>query len=1130
MTNTTYEGDATAHGGYEWLSGGGEMGDRIRRMDWSRTALGPIAGWPQSLKTAVGLVLSSPVPIVMLWGPDGIMIYNDAYSVFAGGRHPQLLGSPVLEGWPEVADFNRRVMEAGLSGRTLSFRDQHLILNRHGAPEDVWTDLSYSPIRDETGRPAGVLAIVVETTDRVLAERQVRDLNATLEAQVHALAELDRAKTSFFSNISHEFRTPLTLMLGPTEDALGSPARTLAGDDLETLYRNELRLLKLVNALLDFSRIESGRLRASYAPTDLPQLTTELASVFRSAVERAGLDYVIDCDAAIEPIYVDRDMWEKIVLNLLSNALKFTFEGRIGVAIRDAGERVELKVEDTGIGIAAEDIPRVFDRFHRIEGVRARTQEGSGIGLALVADLVRLHGGTVAIDSVPGAGTTFTVVLPKGTAHLPADRIVSGAVSAGDRLRAASFVKEAARWLPADASVAIVPVELEEAAAPVPGTVPGRILLADDNADMREYLARLLGRHWSVEAVRDGREALEAARERPPDLVLTDVMMPGLDGFGLLKALRADARTAAVPVIMLSARAGEEARVEGLQTGADDYLVKPFSARELLARVNAQMTLARNARERALLLEREQAARREAELQKQHLFSLFMQAPTLIVVLRGPEFVVELANPLTCEVWGRRQEDVVGRPLFDALPEIRTNVFRDLLERVYRTGATHVGRETPATLDRRGDGTLDTVYFTFVYTPFRNIDGEIEGIFVVASDVTGQVRARQEVQGALARAQEARLEADRASRAKDEFLAMLGHELRNPLAPIQTALQLMRLRGDATAERERTVIQRQVDHLTRLVDDLLDVSRIARGKVHLRRERIEIAEIVAKAVETASPLLEQRAHALDVDVPREGLAVEGDPVRLAQVASNLLTNAAKYTESGGRVSVRAAREDGQVVLRVRDTGVGISPELLPRVFDSFVQGGQSLDRSHGGLGLGLTIVRSLVSLHGGSVSAHSDGPGQGSEFAVRLPAAAPGVADACGRHAGEAGTPRVDGLRVLVVDDNADAAEMLAEALSLHGHETRVAHDGPAALRICQEFRPAVALLDIGLPVMDGYELAGRLRSLAGMEDVRLIAVTGYGQDTDRDRSRAAGFHSHLVKPLDLDALDGVIRRGGGVR
>ena len=386
--------------------------------------------------------------------------------------------------------------------------------------------------------------------------------------------------------------------------------------------------------------------------------------------------------------------------------------------------------------------------------------------------------------------------------------------------------------------------------------------------------------------------------------------------------------------------------------------------------------------------------------------------------------------------------------------------------------------------------------------------------------------AEKEREELLAREQQARREAETASRAKDEFLAMLGHELRNPLSPMITALELMRLRGGDALERERTIVERQVQHLMRLVDDLLDVSRITRGKIQLKRRPVELSEVIATAIEMASPLLEARRHRLEADVPPKGLLVEGDPDRLAQVVANLLTNAAKYTEPDGKVQLRASREGSQVVVRVRDSGMGIAPELLPRVFDLFVQGHRTLDRSQGGLGLGLTIVRSMVEMHGGSVGVTSEGLGKGSEFTIRLPAASaaaltprPGIIPTL------PASHRVGvGRRILVVDDNQDAADALVDALRAHGLVASVAYDGPSAIESAVRFRPEAAFLDIGLPVMDGYELARQLRELLGPA-VKLLALTGYGQDRDRALSRAAGFDEHLVKPVELEHLVVLIHR-----
>ena len=417
------------------------------------------------------------------------------------------------------------------------------------------------------------------------------------QRRAEELAELDRAKTAFFSNVSHEFRTPLTLIMGPVQELRDRLAESdpRARDELDVVHRNGLRLGKLVNTLLDFSRIEAGRMQAAYEPVDLAVVTAELASVFRSAIERAGLTFEVDCPPLPEPVYLDRGMWEKVILNLLSNALKFTFEGSVAVFVRAGDGEAVITVADTGIGVAPEEMPRLFERFHRIENVRARSNEGSGIGLALVRELVGVHGGTITADSAVGEGTRFTIRLPFGAAHLPADALLSGGGGSFSAVSTTAdpYVQEALRWLPGEGGADVVTPGIGGPGAPGP-TVPARVLIADDNADMREYLTRLLsGAGYEVEAVVDGAEALDAARSHAPDLVVSDVMMPRLDGLSLVAALRADPRTAAVPVLLLSARAGQEASIEGLQAGADDYLVKPFAAAELLARVRATVELSR---------------------------------------------------------------------------------------------------------------------------------------------------------------------------------------------------------------------------------------------------------------------------------------------------------------------------------------------------------------------------------------------------------------------------------------------------------------------------------------------------------------------------------------------------------
>jgi PAS domain S-box-containing protein len=496
--------------------------------------------------------------------------------------------------------------------------------------------------------------------------------------RAEALAEIDRAKTTFFSNVSHEFRTPLTLMLGPIEDALRDPGTiSINHERMDVAHRNAMRLLKLVNALLDFSRIEAGRMEAVYEPVDLGALTVELASGFRSAIEKAGMELVVDCPPLTAPVYVDRQMWEKIVLNLLSNAFKYTLQGRITLCLRQRDTAVELSVLDTGVGIPERDLPHIFERFHRVQGAEGRTYEGTGIGLSLVQELVKLHGGSISVESEHGKGSAFTVSIPMGTAHLPEDRLAGERSPVSIALGTQVYVEEALRLLPDNESLPdIIPDVLvthrHEGGDPDQGSgAPARILLADDSVDMRQYVSRLLEEHYNVAAVADGREALAIVREFKPDLVLTDVMMPNMDGFALLKALRDDPETSSLSVIMLSARAGEESRIEGLQAGADDYLVKPFSARELLARVAAHLEMARA---------REKAARAAKALTDA------LERISDGFVSYDKDWRYTYINENAAQMAGLNKDDIIGKTIHELFPErIDTPAFREF-ERVMQAG------------------------------------------------------------------------------------------------------------------------------------------------------------------------------------------------------------------------------------------------------------------------------------------------------------------------------------------------------------------------------------------------------------------------------------------------------------
>ena len=767
----------------------GQVGHDLAAVDWSSTPLGPPDTWAPSLRTPVRILLTSKFSMWMAWGPELTFFCNDAYRADTlGAKYPWALGKPTATVWAEIwPDVGPRVERVIATGEATWDESLQLFLQRSGYVEETYHTFSYSPLADDDGRIAGILCVVSEDTQQVLADRRMamlRDLGTrprnlteaeTLAAAEHhltsnplclpftltylfdtsgrtatlaartgfrsadgadrhghpaapasvsvsdadpvwpvaelargetvlvdrvderfpdlpcgaweqpptdalvvpllqpregapygflvagldryraldegyrgfvdlvaghlsasvsdarafefekqrseSLAQLDRAKTDFFTNVSHEFRTPLTLLLGPAEDALADEQEPLSPTQhqrLEVVLRNGQRLLKLVNGLLDFSRLESGRVSSHFEPVDLGRYTGELAAMFESAVERSNLTLTIDCPRFDEPVHVDPDQWAKIVLNLVSNALKFTFEGGITVALRREGDRAVLTVRDTGVGIPEDELPHLFERFHRVHGARSRTFEGSGIGLALVAELTAVHGGEVGVTSHPGEGSTFTVSLPTGIEHLPADQVFAHARTDEVPQAVTGFVAEALRWIGDGASadpVAGVPLDTRPwTGQDVEGSggTRARVLVVDDNADMREYVAGLLAADHDVTTATDGMDALAKVAVVQPDLVITDVMMPVLDGFGLLEKLQADPATVSVPVLMLSARAGDDGTIEGLEAGADDYLVKPFSARELRARVRVNLELDRVRRVRGTL-ERSQAMLDQAQ-------------------------------------------------------------------------------------------------------------------------------------------------------------------------------------------------------------------------------------------------------------------------------------------------------------------------------------------------------------------------------------------------------------------------------------------------------------------------------------------------------------------------------------
>ena len=498
---------------------------------------------------------------------------------------------------------------------------------------------------------------------------------------------------------------------------------------------------------------------------------------------------------------------------------------------------------------------------------------------------------------------------------------------------------------------------------------------------------------------------------------------------------------------------------------------------------------------------------------------LLEQSPIAAAILTGPDHVYQLANSAYIEIVGGR--DVLGKAYTEAFPELIGTAMPPILDQVYRTGEPFTGEEMLIPLDRKGDGTLEDCYFTFGLHPLRDTNGHVYGMMAVAADISGQVNARKTLEGNEAEREQWVHELQDALRVKDEFLAMLGHELRNPLSPILTALELMRMSDTGDGSKERAIIERQVSHVVELVDDLLDVSRITRGVLEIDRERVDMSHIIPRAIEQASPLIDRRRHKLTVEVQQD-LMVDGDDGRLAQVVANLLTNAAKYTPPGGNIVLQAQHVGDEVELRISDDGIGIEPEDAERLFDAFAR--EKRDPTTGGLGLGLAIVKNLVQAHGGSIELRSEGAGKGSQAIVRLPSAGDARPSAEHRRPPQSDTTAAGNCQVLIVDDNEDAAELLGMALRRLGHTVRVTFDASSALKLAADYCPDVALLDLGLPVIDGYSLIGQLKELPRWERVAFVAVTGYGQKSDMERTQKAGFDAHLVKPVEIEAVDAHLR------
>ncbi|WP_316809360.1 ATP-binding protein [Pedobacter agri] len=975
----------------QFLSGGGEMGELIRSMDWSGNPLGPVESWPQSLRTSVSLCLSSTFPILIAWGPETIQIYNDAYRPICGAMHPQSMGMNFRVCWESALEVVGDKFTRGQQGEGTYIKDQQMFLFRYGYLEEAFMTFSFAPIRDESGEVGGIFHPITETTDKMLSARRtlvLRDIAAILAkantigdigkftAQRHAdyiadlpfllfyaleeegrtarlisasgiehanqigpeyidlasaledswpfsaagaseivvsdlqqrfgefacapypetphsavilpvflsgkespfgyivagvssrramdeeymgfyallantfstavsnvyayeqeqkraeaLAEIDRSKTAFFSNVSHEFRTPLTLMLGPLEELKSHPQLqdTLVSETVHATHRNAMRLLKLVNNLLDFSRVEAGRVQASYQRVNAAELTMDLASSFRSIIEKAGMQLEVSSDSNEINAYLDVQMWEKIVLNLLSNAFKYTLQGKISVLLSHNERELTLIVKDTGVGIPRQELPKMFERFHRVENSAGRTHEGSGIGLSLVNELVGLHGGRIVVESELSVGSTFTLRIPLGWDHLTAELIQEDNYQSAPSGIRESFLQEASGLLGAGVEWHAAPKTDFTASSDMhlnidPGGTRAKVLIVDDNSDLRAYLKRLLESEFDIATATNGADALDQLADGRPDLILSDIMMPVMDGKQLLAKIREGEEKHWIPLIFLSARAGEEARIDGLEAGADDYLVKPFSGQELVSKVRTQ---------------------------------------------------------------------------------IKINRVRNQNEQRMR-----------------------------------------------------------------------------------DFVSVATHELKTPLTALSGYAQVLKLKArksqDLAMVHAAERAQYQVVKMSRLVEDLMDVSKLDEGMLQLKLIEFDINTLIVETVEDVQSTAAKHRISFSPGVEIKILA---DREKIGQVLTNLLVNAIKYSPDSPEVLVYTEQADGKVLISVKDGGIGIAGRDQAHIFKRFYRT-DSAHHNFRGFGIGLYLCAEIVARHKGGIAVESE-TDKGSRFFFTLPAILP---------------------------------------------------------------------------------------------------------------------------------------------
>jgi PAS domain S-box-containing protein len=929
-----------------FLANGGDAGAHTLARDWQGHRLGPLAGWPASLRMSLGMMLGSAFPSFLAWGEELFVFHNDAYVPMLGAKAPLAIGTPLAQLWPEVWDTMAPLVRRVLDGEALFFENFNLTVERNGYPEQAWFTFSYSPLRDETGAVRGLSCTVMEVTDKVLA--------------------LARHKEA-------EERYALCL---EASGNIGTWAYEL--DTGATFVDEQFARLFQVDAALARAGTELQRFTDMIHPDDRARVL--------AAIEHAiATDTLYDIEYRI-PQLSRAETW----VNARGKVFRDVATGRrrfAGVAVDITDRKHAELARQESERQAVEASARELDNRRRLD--------------------VLLDAAPVGIVYVDAAGSVVHVNA--------ANRTIWGNHPATDTT---GDYEQWKAWWPAGTPNA------------------GRALALED---------------WPISRVLAGEDVAGMTAEIEP--------------FGAPGTRR---------TILIRAAA--------IRNGAG----------EIVGAVGANMDISAQVAAERAMKDSEARFRSIANVIPQMVWSAPVSGGNDYLNNRWPEFTGQAPERFSGYGW-REYIDP------DDLPGLMA-----AWDRSRESGATFEVEHR--LMHRSGE-------YRWVLNralPLVDDDGAIVRWMGTLTDIHDKKNSEEELKAA--------------ARRKDEFLAMLAHELRNPLAPISSAAQLLNhVAADEKRVRQAAqIIGRQVRHLTGLVDDLLDVSRVTRGLVELQREQVDLKSVIASAVEQARPLIETRGHHLDQAMDAAPAWVDGDRIRLVQVVANLLNNAAKYSPQGGAIALSLDVADGSATIAVRDNGIGIGPELLPRVFDLFTQAERTPDRAQGGLGLGLALVKSLAGLHGGRVDAESGGPGLGSTFRVNLPLAQ----TARGAAPGDGGPAALDARlarHIVIVDDNADAAQSLAEILRAFGHRVDVAHEPRGALALAEDDWPQAFILDIGLPDIDGYALARRLRAMAderpGRRDALYLALTGYGQAHDKVLSKAAGFDRHFVKPVDLDAL-----------